>query len=164
MQLAFPVPSTQSKRCVSCGETKSLTEFHRHRGKPDGLQNRCKPCNIALNVKYYAEHAEQRKARIKAWGDALKSVNRVAVLDHLLMHPCVDCGEADPIVLEFDHRRDKQFDISALVCRPVIWDVIRREIEKCEVRCANCHRRRTCIERDTYRVQLLRALSEGASR
>lgn len=57
-------------------------------------------------------------------------------------HPCVDCGEGDPIVLEFDHLRDKKFSISkGLQDRP--WQDVLDEIAKCEVVCANCHRRRT---------------------
>jgi hypothetical protein len=44
--------------------------------------------------------------------------------------------------LEFDHLRDKCFDIGqSLPYRS--WQSILDEIEKCEVVCANCHRRRT---------------------
>ena len=57
-------------------------------------------------------------------------------------HPCVDCGESDPIVLEFDHVPElgqKTCEVSA--CGSV--EAAEREIEKCEVVCANCHKRRT---------------------
>ena len=57
-------------------------------------------------------------------------------------HPCVDCGETDPIVLEFDHLRDKKFGISTGI-RNRNWADVLDEIAKCEVVCANCHRRRT---------------------
>ena len=56
--------------------------------------------------------------------------------------PCIDCGESDPIVLEFDHLTDKAFDVSAGL-RTHKWETVLQEIDKCEVVCANCHRRRT---------------------
>src|SRR3984893_16841806 len=70
-------------------------------------------------------------------------------------HPCVDCGENDPIVLEFDHLdgATKSFDIGAgLTYRA--WDSILAEIDKCEDVCANCHRRRTAQRRGSFRAQL----------
>jgi hypothetical protein len=66
------------------------------------------------------------------------------VQGYLLDNPCIDCGEPDIAVLEFDHvRGEKRANISTMVQNIVRWDTIRSEIEKCDVRCANCHRRRT---------------------
>jgi hypothetical protein len=64
--------------------------------------------------------------------------------NYLTAHPCVDCGESDPIVLEFDHRdpSKKRASISKLISH-VTWAALQREIAQCDVRCANCHRRRT---------------------
>jgi len=53
-------------------------------------------------------------------------------------HPCVDCGERDPLVLEFDHLRDKCFGI-AQGFRDRNWQSILDEIAKCIVLCGNCH-------------------------
>jgi hypothetical protein len=75
------------------------------------------------------------------------------LIGYFAEHPCVDCGESDPIVLEFDHLRDKAFSIGgSLTDRP--WEAILEEIEKCEVVCANCHRRRTAQTRGTPRARL----------
>ena len=66
----------------------------------------------------------------------------------------MDCGESDPIVLDFDHSkgRRKRAAIADLVRGGALrWGTILREIEKCEVRCANCHRRRTATELGWYR-------------
>ena len=64
------------------------------------------------------------------------------LIGFLRAHPCLDCGETDPLVLEFDHKKDKCFEIARGV-REKSWEQILSEIEKCEVVCANCHRRRT---------------------
>ena len=67
-------------------------------------------------------------------------------------NPCVDCNEADPIVLEFDHRDDveKIAEVGKLVANGYKWETIKEEIDKCDVRCANCHRRRTAKQFNWY--------------
>jgi hypothetical protein len=66
------------------------------------------------------------------------------VLEYLLKHPCVDCGECDPIVLEFDHTEGNKFgNIADIVGKALGLRRLKEEIAKCEVRCANCHRRIT---------------------
>jgi hypothetical protein len=74
--------------------------------------------------------------------------NKRRVWDYLLSHSCVDCGEADPIVLEFDHVRGvKLMNVARMTSGSTYsWNKIEAEIAKCDVRCANCHRRKTAIE------------------
>lgn len=68
---------------------------------------------------------------------------RERLLDHFRRNPCVDCGETDVRTLEFDHVDEKLWTISHLRERGVPLDVLEAEIRRCEVVCANCHRRRT---------------------
>lgn len=56
---------------------------------------------------------------------------------------CVDCGEKNHIVLDFDHLRDKKYNVSRMIHDGFSWKAIMREVSKCEVVCANCHRIRT---------------------
>lgn len=60
---------------------------------------------------------------------------------------CADCSENNPIVLDFDHIRDKKYNISRMVHDGFSWKAILKEIEKCEVVCSNCHRLRTHYRR-----------------
>ena len=55
----------------------------------------------------------------------------------------MDCGERDPRVLDFDHLRDKSECVGALAAWGAPAGRLMAEIAKCEVRCANCHRRVT---------------------
>ncbi len=73
------------------------------------------------------------------------------IVQFLKEHPCLDCGEDDVVVLEFDHIGDKLFDVS-FGLRSRNWDDVLAEIEKCEVVCANCHRRRTAKTRGFLRA------------
>jgi hypothetical protein len=70
----------------------------------------------------------------------------------LIEHPCVDCGENDPVVLDFDHKSDKVASISYLLGTVAGWERVEKEIEKCEVRCANCHRRKTARDRKWNKI------------
>lgn len=56
---------------------------------------------------------------------------------------CVDCGITNHIMLDFDHLKDKKYNISRMIHDGFSWKAIKKEIEKCEVVCANCHRVRT---------------------
>lgn len=138
------------KRCTRCGKKKSLSEFN-YKIKSKGIKNsHCKDCSrkyvrehYKKNRKYYLEKAKKRNKIV--W---LKV--REALWEYLLVHPCVDCGEKDPIVLEFDHLRDKKKNISSLTNDATLKKVL-EEIAKCEVRCANCHRRKTALTQGWYK-------------
>lgn len=76
--------------------------------------------------------------------------NKAFVAAHLDSHPCVDCGEADPVVLDFDHVRGKKVRNVSDLCGAFGYcstETLMAEIAKCEVRCANCHRRATARRR-----------------
>jgi 5-methylcytosine-specific restriction endonuclease McrA len=77
---------------------------------------------------------------------------RGQILDFLSTKECVDCGEKDPVVLEFDHKDpDVKFKpISKMLSGHYGWDTITIELNKCEIRCANCHRRKTYLEQGSF--------------
>lgn len=132
------------RRCGSCGLSKSEAEFSWRRKAKGQRDNYCRSCR----ARYKREHYATNKSRYIKWaGDRRKALivgNIGSLLEYLSVHPCVDCGEKDPLVLEFDHLRDKEFSISTAL-RERGWTAILDEIEKCEVVCSNCHRRRTAI-------------------
>ena len=145
--------SEESKRCGRCGETKPLEEFAWRRQARGQRHNYCRPCHS----EYHREHYLANKQRYidNAAKRRRKMVEeRVRYLvEFLRKHPCADCGERDVLVLEFDHRRDKLFEIGKGL-HDRSWQSILDEIAKCDVVCANCHRRRTARRRGSFRVVL----------
>lgn len=80
---------------------------------------------------------------------------QIWLFDYLSEHPCVDCGESDPLVLQFDHvRGKKRRDVTGLTLLSI--KSILKEIAKCEVVCANDHARRTAKRAKTIRWKLSR--------
>ncbi len=70
------------------------------------------------------------------------------VIKYLEQHSCVDCGNTDIRVLEFDHTKGPKYKcVSVLVWQAYSIEVLDAEIAKCEVRCANCHKIRHCEDR-----------------
>ena len=56
---------------------------------------------------------------------------------------CYFCDEDDPVCLEFHHRKDeeKTENLSRMATQDYSIKSLKEEIEKCEVICANCHRK-----------------------
>lgn len=106
----------------------------------------------ASGRKHYAANKEAMKARAKAYTIANRERLRQHVLEYKREHPCVDCGETDPLVLQFDHvNDDKECNVADMVTRSVGLERLKKEIEKCEVVCANDHLRRTHARRISTR-------------
>jgi hypothetical protein len=139
------------RRCCRCGLVKPEEEFAWRRIAKGERDTYCRPCRSAYGKEHYAAN-RQRYIELEAKRKRARAQKRMTyLLEYFELHPCVDCGEADPLVLEFDHIRDKGFEIGAgLPDRN--WKSILREIEKCEVVCANCHRRRTAKRFGTVRA------------
>lgn len=74
----------------------------------------------------------QEHVRREEWRDKLVAYKGGA---------CVDCGEADRRVLQFDHRSDKVANVSWFLNRN--WEKALAEADKCDLVCANCHAIRT---------------------
>jgi len=144
------VSEDESKCCSKCGETKPLAEFNRK--DRNRLQPYCRACNSAYLKEHYAKNKPYYIAKARK-NTRLSKINAVTwIWRYLETHPCVDCGETDPVVLQFDHvRGEKSFAIATMVSTGFSVERIEAEIAKCDVRCANCHFRKTARERGWYR-------------
>ncbi len=135
-----------NKKCNTCKFEKPVGHFGNRAASKDGLAGWCKQCKQAYDLAYYV--AKDRRSAIAANTKQRMHEIKVYVWNYLLAHPCVDCGESDPVVLEFDHKdpSTKLRSIAEMVAGRFGLNKIRAEIAKCEVRCANCHRRKTATQ------------------
>ena len=143
----------ERRRCGRCDEWKPLAAFAWRRKAKGQLHNYCRPCHAAYHREHYQANKERYIAQAAAHKKALRLERTALLIEYFQDYPCVDCGEDDPVILEFDHLRDKSFDIAQKIV-DYNWERILAEIEKCEVVCANCHRRRTAERRGAIRVIL----------
>lgn len=143
------------KVCTGCKETKPLVDFQKRKSNKDGHHTKCKTCLRKVQRDHY--HASPtRRHEIYSRNQQAILNNKRFVLDYLRDNPCVVCGEDDPIVLEFDHRdpEHKTLEIAKMVVQASSRLRIQTEIAKCDVLCANCHRRKTSKERGHFRTMM----------
>ncbi len=114
----------------------------------------CKVCSREFIKQHYIKNQQYYLAKTRKRNEQLKKQSYQFIGDYLQKHPCVDCKETDILVLEFDHkdRSTKKGDISSIIRRRLSLDTLKSEIVKCEVRCANCHRRKTERENDSWKL------------
>jgi len=81
---------------------------------------------------YYKLKAAERQQKIREWLFDLKSTLK-----------CNRCSEDDFVCLDFHHidPKEKEIGISEAIRQGWAKDRILKEVDKCEVLCANCHRK-----------------------
>ena len=146
------------KACCSCGEKKSVDEFYKTaKGYPVSY---CKVCQHELHKKYMKGKKYTNKPRTEAQrrSDSNERKERARkfyklIYAYLSVRSCVDCGESNPVVLEFDHINGKKDMAISHMSQRSLRRVV-EEIEKCEIRCRSCHKKRHSIENNTLLWQL----------
>lgn len=111
------------RTCIGCGEEKPFGKFA-NAGITKGVQYRRRLCASCYSKKKY-EKSRENKRRLVEYKGGLS---------------CLHCGNDDHRVIEFHHRdpSKKEGAISAMLSHS--WPKIKREIDKCDALCANCHR------------------------
>lgn len=77
-------------------------------------------------------HVRKRKRKIREWFNEYKKGLK-----------CSICSESHPAVIDFHHKdsKEKELGISYMVADGYSVRTIRKELDKCKVVCANCHRK-----------------------
>jgi hypothetical protein len=126
------------KMCSRCKIEKPDTEFNFRYPDKGILQHSCKVCTREQSKKHYnnnvAEYVQRAEDRRKQMAIQLEQFKQTLV--------CSRCGENDHVCLDFHHvdPTKKDINVSKLTtCGS--WKRIMKEIDKCVVVCANCHRK-----------------------
>ena len=147
---SFNMPVTE-KRCPGCSRVLPARSFYLNQSRPDGLQNYCNDCKRERQIDWYKRHRKAQVTRTNSRRAERRGYARRKIYELLKSSACVDCDEKHPACLEFDHvRGEKKMAVSSLVKHGYSWKSIQAEIEKCEIRCANCHRKRTTQDQGWY--------------
>jgi NADPH-dependent glutamate synthase beta subunit-like oxidoreductase len=98
------------------------------------------PRNKAAKLKHYYANKEQYFERNKKAKQAMREYTR-----QLREVPCLDCGIQYPYYcMDFDHvNSEDKIDCIGRIINKGSWKQLQLEIEKCEIVCAICHRKRT---------------------
>jgi len=128
------------KKCSECNELQNLSEFYKTKKNKDGLFNVCKSCEKIKDRNRYLKNKE------KIYLNNLKKRKFLAEeVNKLKNDPCKDCCKIyEPFLMDFDHIKDnKIMPISKMIHETFSLENIKKEINKCELVCALCHRDRT---------------------
>lgn len=132
------------KKCLGCLLTKDLSEFSKKSNAKDGKQSRCVECQRKKTREHYANNKQYYVDKARNRNKETTDKTREYILQYYRDNPCIDCSEEDIRCLQFDHvRGEKYMNIADMVRRFSPLEKVKKEIEKCEVRCANCHLKRT---------------------
>jgi hypothetical protein len=137
----------EERVCTKCGgDPQPIENFpwkNRLLGKRHAV---CKTCTAERSKRLYSDDKQAQIDRVRVNNQRYRQTAREYVLEYLSSHPCSQCGESDPRVLEFHHLGNKDSEVSRLIGRGASLEALIAEIEKCVVLCANCHRRLTADE------------------
>lgn len=129
-----------SKVCAKCKVEKPESEFNKK--TKSRLQPYCRPCDNAMSRARYKKNPDSHKEAVKERNRRYRKEVQDYLRDLKESTPCKDCGENYPYyVMDFDHLRDKKGNLAQMHANTM--KVIKEEIAKCEIVCANCHRERT---------------------
>ena len=126
------------KVCTKCLKEKDKSEFSKSVSRKDGYNYKCKMCHKEYRETHYQKNRQKYIEKSKR----KRKEYRQEFLEFIKTKSCIDCGNSDWRVLEFDHIHNKEYNISAKKSQITLKSLM-KEIDKCDIVCANCHRIRS---------------------
>ena len=100
--------------CNKCHKEKKVTDFSFKNYKKGTRKKICKICHSLYRRKHYLQNKEKYILKAQKWNNNQKKVLANYLSDILSKSKCIDCGEKDIVVLEFDHLNSKSFGTAIL--------------------------------------------------
>ncbi len=131
--------TTAQKTCSKCKISKDVEEFNFRYKARNVRHGYCRECGKILTRSHYKRNKRQYLDK------NLRSVQKRQKFTREMKNcPCADCGVIYPYyVMDFDHREEKTKNFLVSQTAQMSISALKREIDKCDVVCANCHRERT---------------------
>ncbi len=142
-----------TKKCPRCSRRLPVADFN-WKIKSVRRATYCKKCSREYIRDHYKKNREYYLLKARKRNSEIRQKAGKYIWSYLSAHPCVDCGETDILVLEFDHRDKsrKSKAVSRIIRTTGSLEQLIEEISKCDVRCANCHRRKTEKENNSWKL------------
>ena len=131
------------KVCSKCNKKKQPFCFNWKNKKKKKRHSFCKECHSAYRIMHYLDNRKKYLIKARRWNKKQTILLRNLITKYLTAHPCVDCGETDLRVLDFDHEDKKKMGICQMIRNCYSTRAVMSEIVVCKIRCANCHRIKT---------------------
>lgn len=128
------------RTCSKCNVELTDENGYRHKSGRDAGKfcHLCRKCQSVTTKKYFQENPLKGPLYWKKKERLFRE--RINLLK--LERGCYDCGGSfPPEAMDFDHLGNKKFGVATGAGQT--WDNVRREIDKCQLVCACCHRVRT---------------------
>lgn len=136
-----------TKVCRKCNITRPNRCFSEHRRV-------CKPCMVATAK----AHREANLDKSREHNRRYAARGRLFLLEYLTKHPCIQCGEDNPILLDFDHLDPATKSFSVSNRTTVHPRLLEKEIAKCQILCVRCHRLKNADQLNWYQEENIRKL------
>ena len=124
-----------TKYCGKCQQTQPISEFAKNANRKDGLQTMCRSCKKTYDK---AEHQRNKGYYYKKNKETVVR-NQLYVYQKLEQSACELCNDTNPMVLTFDHLRDKVMEVSEMCRNSYGLKTLQSEMDKCRILCYNCH-------------------------
>jgi len=132
------------KKCSNCKKYKFKWKYNKNRTKRDGLQHQCRPCQHEYhNKQWYPKNKKDRLKSVKKYKWERRQDNYKRVIKEYFVKGCIDCGESNVRGVKRRVGKRGLEGVSYMIRHGYKWKTVKEEIDKCEVRCRNCHKERT---------------------